>query len=83
MMMNLLAGCNCRCSAIDMHNATWIIICVAMICAVALVYIGCHFGLKYKKKEKKTEASTHITTFMVDGKKEIEIKDRIMDNDDK
>lgn len=75
-MMTLFAECNCLCGVIDMNNAVWIIICVAMICIVALVYIGCHFGSKCSKKKKKIEANTHTTTLDVNGKTEIKVNDK-------
>lgn len=38
---------------IDLNNGAWIMISIAMICAVAIVYIGCSFGLKFKKFYRK------------------------------
>ena len=47
---------------IDLNNSAWIMISVAMICVTIIIYIGCLFGLKFKKYNESHKQSRKRTT---------------------
>lgn len=60
---------------IDLNNSAWIMISVAMICATVIIYIGCLFGLKFKKYNESHKHSCNRTTTVKYKDNEVVISD--------
>lgn len=60
---------------IDLNNSAWIMISVAMICATVIIYIGCLFGLKFKKYNESRKQSVNRTTTVKYKDNEVVISD--------
>lgn len=60
---------------IGLNNSAWIMISVAMICATVIIYIGCLFGLKFKKYNESHKHSCNRTTTVKYKDNEVVISD--------
>lgn len=60
---------------IDLNNSAWIMISVAMIYATVIIYIGCLFGLKFKKYNESHKHSCNRTTTVKYKDNEVVISD--------